>query len=74
MGIFKRGGMWWYEFSFQGQRIRESAHTTSKTAAVSIERARRRSLELSAGGVRHQKPLLFSVAAKEWLAGGAHWS
>ena len=34
MGVFKRGEMWWYEFSFQGQRIRESAHTTSKTAAV----------------------------------------
>jgi integrase len=74
MSIFKRGGKWWYEFSFQGQRIRESAHTNSKTAAVHIERERRRSLELSAGGVRLQKPLLFNVAAKEWLAGGAHLS
>jgi integrase len=74
MSIFKRGEKWWYEFSFQGQRIRESAHTTSKTAAVLIERERRRSLELSAGGVRRQKPLLFSVAAKAWLVGGAHWS
>jgi integrase len=74
MGVFKRGETWWYEFSFQGQRIRESAHTPSKTAAVQIERERRRSLELSAGGVRLQKPLLFSVAAKAWLAGGAHWS
>jgi len=74
MGIFKRGERWWYEFSFQGQRIRESAHTPSKTAAVLIERERRRRLELSAGGVRHQRPLLFSAAAKAWLAGGAHWS
>ncbi|HEX4004713.1 MAG TPA: tyrosine-type recombinase/integrase [Acidobacteriaceae bacterium] len=74
MSIFKRGGKWWYEFSFQGQRIRESAHTASKTAAVSIERVRRRRLELSAGGVRQQKPLLFSVAAKQWLADSAHWS
>ena len=74
MGLFKRGEVWWYEFSFQGQRIRESAHTNSKTAAGHIERERRRSLELSAGGVRHQKPVLFSVAAKEWLAGGAHLS
>jgi hypothetical protein len=42
--------------------------------AVLIERERRRSLELSAGGVRHQKPLLFNVAAKAWRTGGAHWS
>jgi integrase len=74
MSIFKRGTKWWYEFSYQGQRIRESAHTPSKTAAVAIERQRRRRLELSAGGVRQQRPQLFSVAAKQWLADDAHWS
>jgi len=74
MGLYKRGEQWWYEFIFQGQRIRESAHTTSKTAATQIERERRRSLELSAGGVRQLKPLLFSAAAKAWLAESAHWS
>lgn len=74
MSLFKRGERWWYEFSFQGQRIRESASTTSKTAAIQIERERRRKLELSAGGVRQQKPLLFSAAAKAWLAENAHWS
>ncbi|MGA9062979.1 MAG: tyrosine-type recombinase/integrase [Terracidiphilus sp.] len=31
-------------------------------------------MELSAGGVRRQKALLFSVAAKNWLAESAHWS
>jgi integrase len=74
MGVFKRGQMWWYEFSFQGQRIREAAHTKSKTAATNIERVRRRRLELSAGGVRHEKPMLFNSAAKIWLAESAHWS
>jgi integrase len=74
MSIFKRGGRWFYEFSFQGQRIREAAHTSSKTAAIQIERERRRKLELSAGGVRQQKPLLFNVAAKAWLEESAHWS
>jgi integrase len=74
MGLYKRGGVWWYEFSFQGQRIRESSNTTSKTAAGHIERERRRRLELSAGGVRQQKPLLFSAASKGWLAESAHWS
>lgn len=74
MAVYKRGEQWWYEFNFQGQRIRESAHTTSKTAATQIERERRRKLELSSGGVRVQKPLLFSAAAKSWLAENAHWS
>jgi len=74
MGVFKRGAKWWYEFSFQGQRIRESAHTSSKAAAIVIERTRRRTLELSAGGVRRETPLLFNVAAKAWLAESAHWS
>ena len=74
MSLFKRGRKWWFEFSFQGQRIRESAHTNSKTAAGHIERERRRKLELSAGGVRLQKPLLFNAAAKAWLAESAHWS
>jgi integrase len=74
MGLFKRGGVWWYEFNFRGQRIRESAHSSSKTAAEQIERARRRKLELSAGGVRQQKPVLFSVAAKAWMEESAHWS
>jgi integrase len=74
LSIFKRGGRWWYEFSFQGQRIREPARTSSKTAAIQIERERRRKLELSAGGVRRQKALLFNAAAKAWLAESAHWS
>ena len=74
MSVFKRGGRWWYEFSFQGQRIREPARTGSKTAAINIERARRRKLELSAGGVRQQRPMLFNAAAKAWLAESAHWS
>jgi integrase len=74
MGIFQRGDKWWYEFSFQGQRIRESAHTTSKTLAIDIERVRRRKLEQSAGGVRQYKPLLLKAAAKAWLEENAHWS
>lgn len=30
-------------------------------------------MELSGGGVRQQKPLLFNVAAKAWLSENAHW-
>lgn len=74
MMVYQRGETWWYEFRFLGQRIRESAHTSSKKLAIDIERERRRQLEQSAGGVRKHKPLLFSVASKAWLAENAHWS
>jgi integrase len=72
--IYKRGNTWWYEFRFLGQRIRESAHTTSKKLAIDLERERRRQLEQSAGGVRKHKPVLVSVASRAWLAENAHWS
>src|SRR5215469_2104766 len=74
MSIFKRGGVWWYEFWFLGQRIRECAHTARKKTAGAIERKRRKQFTESAGGVRRHKPLLFSVAAKKWLVENAHWS
>jgi hypothetical protein len=59
---------------FQGQRIREPARTASKTAAINIECVRRRKSELSAGGVRFQKPMLFNAAGNAWLPESAHWS
>jgi integrase len=74
MGVFKQGGVYRYEFQFMGQRIRESAHTSDKELARSIERARRTAMEESAGGVKRPKPLLFRKAGKTWLAGNAHWS
>ena len=45
MSIFKRGEVYWYEFEFTGSRIRESAHTPSKTIAKQAEQQRRRDLE-----------------------------
>jgi integrase len=74
MSVIKRGGVYWYEFQFMGQRIRESAHTGNRELARSIERARRTAMEESAGGVKRRKPLLFRKAGKTWLAGNAHWS
>ncbi len=51
MSVIKRGGVYWYEFQFMGQRIRESAHTGNRELARSIERTRRKAMEESAGGV-----------------------
>ena len=68
MAVFKRGGTWWYEFVFAGQRLRESTKSRSKTVAIAAERARRRQLEEGFNGVRKRiQPRLFSLAAQEWL-------
>ena len=68
MGVYKRGDVWWYELEFQGQRIRESAHTTSKTIAKQAELQRRRELELGINGLTKPERPLFVVAAKDWLS------
>jgi integrase len=54
---------------FQGQRIRESGHTTSKTITKEAERQRRRELEIGINRISKRKRIpLFKVAAEEWLA------
>src|SRR5271156_4683763 len=68
MALYKRGEVWWYEFVFRGQRIRESSNSSAKTLAIRIERERRRQLELGIAGLKEvNQPLLFSVAMKKWL-------
>ena len=51
MAVFERNGHWYYQFHFDGQRIRESAHTTRKTIAIEAEKQRRLSLERSRAGI-----------------------
>jgi hypothetical protein len=64
----KDSKVWWYDFIFEGQRVRESAKTRSKTVAKDAEKARRRELEESYNGIkRRDRAKLFSVAAEEWL-------
>jgi hypothetical protein len=69
MSVYKRGEVWWYKFRINGQVIRESANSASKTLAKEAERMRRRKLEEAlAGIVRHERPVLFPIAADRWLA------
>jgi integrase len=74
--IYKRGKVYWFEFEHHGQRIRESTGTGDKGIAGRIERERRRNLELGTAGLQESKrPLLFRVAARQWLeVNKAHWS
>ena len=41
-GKLVESAVWWYEFSFAGKRIRESAKTHLKTVAKEAEKNRRR--------------------------------
>lgn len=43
--LVRRTNVWWYDFSFRNQRIRESTHSRSKTVAREAELQRRRDLE-----------------------------
>ena len=55
-------------YNFDGQRVRESARTRSKTLAKDAERVRHRELEESYNGIkRRDRAKLFSIAADEWL-------
>jgi integrase len=72
MSVFKRGNTWWYEFQFNGSRIRESAKSTSKTIARDAERNRRRDLERGMNSIERPKRVpLFKIAAAQWLASRA---
>lgn len=66
--VYKRGKFYSYKFRFDGQVIRASAKTTSKTVAREAEHARRRELELSVNRITKRERLpLFGTAAKAWL-------
>ena len=61
--------IWWYEFIFQGQRIRESSKSRSKTVAKDAEKTRRRELEDGYNGIkRRDRAKVFSSASEEWLS------
>jgi integrase len=76
MSTYQRGAIWWYEFVFRGQRIRESSDSENRDVARQIERERRRKLEYAAGGVRPLRgPEFFKNASKKWLEmNEVHWS
>lgn len=72
MSLYKRGDVWWYKFWFNGQLIRESSKSDSKTVAKDAEHARHRELEQAYNHIpKRQRMPLFSHAAELWLASKA---
>jgi integrase len=68
MSLYKRGGVWWFKFKFQGQLIRETTHTGRLDIARDAERARRREIETSVNRIQRREPMpLFRIAAQRWL-------
>jgi hypothetical protein len=65
----KDSKVYWYDFVFAGQRVRESTKSRSKRRAIEAEKVRRNQLEDSYNGIkRRDRAKLFSIAADEWLA------
>jgi len=72
VSLYKRGDVWWYKFWFNGQLIRESSKSDSKTIAKGAERARGRELEQAYNRIpKRERMPLFSHAADLWLASKA---
>lgn len=67
MALYKRGGVWWYEFQFGGMRVRESSNSGVKAVAERIEREHKRRLELGSQGLKKiAAPIAFALAARDW--------
>jgi hypothetical protein len=57
MALYKRGGVWWFEFVFNGERIRESTKQGNRRTAEQIESARRTQLAKGEVGIKDRKPV-----------------
>jgi hypothetical protein len=68
VSLYERGDVWWYKFWFNGQLIRESSKSNSKTVAKDAERARRRELEQAYNLIpkRERDPLFSHVRTYGW--------
>jgi integrase len=51
-----KSAVWWYEFVYDGRRIRESAKTSKKTIAGEAEKDHRRRLERARAGMPTEAP------------------
>jgi integrase len=57
MAIYKRGSIYWYKFTFNGEAIRESTRQKNQHTARQMEAAHRASLAKGEVGIRDKKPV-----------------
>ena len=48
MAVYKRGQVWWYKFTWNGEAIRESTKQSNKRIAEQIQATHRASLAIKA--------------------------
>ena len=65
MSVFKRGSVYWYEFCYNGHRVRESTRLSNKSSALRAETLRRAELALGKAGVERSSAPFFDVFVKE---------
>lgn len=56
MGVYKRGRVWWYRFTWRGQVFRESIKQSNKRVAEQMEAAHKTSLAKGEVGIRDREP------------------
>src|SRR6202042_3823293 len=56
MGVYKRGGVYWYRFNWYGKQIRESTKQGNPRVARQIEAAHKTALAKGEVDIRERKP------------------
>jgi integrase len=78
MSLYRPSGsqIYWMDFHFHGQRVRESTGMPGISRAREVQAKRKQVLRDGAAGIRKREPpQLFSTAAAEWMeAKKAKWS
>ncbi len=57
MAVYKRGDVWWFKFTWNGEAIRESTKQGNKRIAEQIESARKTGLAKGEVGIRDRAPV-----------------
>jgi len=74
MSVFKRGTVWWYEFTKDGVRIQASSESRFKSDARDAEAKRRMELDEGKAPAKRRRTS-FSDFASEWMESSrARWS
>lgn len=68
MSLYRRGDVWWYDFTIKGARYRGSTYQTSKTAARKVEELER---ERAALGDLYRPVPTLKQAAAQWFTSRA---
>jgi hypothetical protein len=57
MAVYKRGGVWWFGFTFKGERLQQSTKQGSKRVAEQMEAACRTRLAKGEVGIVEREPV-----------------